>query len=377
MGAMAKLSEHLRGRMVELRKAKDEGRKIVGYTPGGYFPEELALAAGVVPVGLLRGGEHEPVAMAGAYMSRWFDTFARAQIGYRLMKEDAAYQLIDLLVVPVTNNHMRAIADAWDFYTDVEVFRFGVPHRKNDRSCEYYLSGIRLLREKLESLTGANIEDSELREMIDLCNNERRLLEEISLMRKSDRPPISGRDFARLNHASFLADKKVMVEVLESLRDELKDKKGKVPRARILLTGSTMAFGDYKIYDLIEETGAEVVVEEFAEGIRHYWWKVEPDSDLMNALADRYFSRRVCAGWFRPGRERLDYNCQLAKEFKVDGVIWYQCMYHDCYDMESYYFPKILKEQTGLSMLKIATDYDASETGPFRTRVETFVETMK
>ncbi len=377
MGAMAKLSEHLRGRMVDLRRAKDEGKKIIGYTPGGYFPEELALAAGAVPVGLLRGGEHEPVLMAGAYMTRWFDTFARAQIGYRVLKEDAAYQLIDLIVVPVTNNHMRAIADAWDFYTDVDVFRFGVPHRKNDRSFEYYLGGIKSLRQKLESLTGAKIEDSKLKEMIELCNRERRLLEEISVMRKSDHPPISGRDFARLNHASFLADKKVMVEALESLRDELKDKKGEKPRARILLTGSTMAFGDYKIYDLIEETGSDVVVEEFAEGIRHYWWRVEPDTDLMSALADRYFRKRVCAGWFRPGRERLDYNCQLAKDFKVDGVVWYQCMYHDCYDMESYYFPNILKEQTGLSMLKIATDYDASETGPFRTRVETFVEMLR
>jgi benzoyl-CoA reductase/2-hydroxyglutaryl-CoA dehydratase subunit BcrC/BadD/HgdB len=155
MGAIAKLSQHLRGRMVDLRKAKNEGRKIIGYTPGGYFPEELALACGAVPVGLLRGGEHEPVLMAGAYMSRWFDTFARAQIGYRMLKEDAAYQLIDILVVPVTNNHMRAIADAWDFYTDVEVFRFGVPHRKNDRSFEYYLEGMKSFRDKLESLTGS------------------------------------------------------------------------------------------------------------------------------------------------------------------------------------------------------------------------------
>lgn len=377
MEAMERLSKHLRGRMIDLRRAKDEGKKIIGYTPGGYFPEELALACGVVPVGLLRGGEHEPVLVAGAYMTRWFDTFARAQIGYRMLKEESAYQIIDILVVPVTNNHMRAIADAWDYYTDMEVFRFGVPHRKNDRSLQYYLDGIKLLREKLESLTGAKIEDSKLRETIDLCNKERRLLEEISLMRKSDRPPISGRDFARLNHASFLADKEVMVEVLESLRDELRGKEGTSPSARILLTGSTMAFGDYKIYDLIEEVGADVVVEEFAEGIRHYWWKVEPDTDLMYALADRYFGKRVCAGWFRPGRERLDYICQLAKDFRSDGVIWYQCMYHDGYDMESYYFPQILKEQTGLSMLKLETDYDAAETGPFRTRVETFVETVK
>ena len=37
MEAMEKLSEHLRARMVELRKVKDEGCKVVGYTPGGYI----------------------------------------------------------------------------------------------------------------------------------------------------------------------------------------------------------------------------------------------------------------------------------------------------------------------------------------------------
>ena len=299
MEAMEKLSKHLRGRMIDLRRAKDEGKKIIGYTPGGYLPEELLLASGVIPVGLLRGGEHEPVLTAGAYMPRWLDTFARAQIGYRMMKEDASYQFIDLLVVPVTNNHMRAIADAWDFYTDVEVFRFGVPHRKNERSFQYYLDGIKLLREKLESLTGAEIKDSKLQETVDLCNKQRSLLEEISLMRRSDHLPISGRDFARLNHASFLADKKVMVEVLESLRDELKGREGKSPSARILLTGSTMAFGDYKIYDLLEEVGAEVMAEEFAEGIRHYWWKVEPDADLMSGYEAGIYADHIIL----PGRK--------------------------------------------------------------------------
>jgi benzoyl-CoA reductase/2-hydroxyglutaryl-CoA dehydratase subunit BcrC/BadD/HgdB len=52
-------------------------------------------------------------------------------------------------------------------------------------------------------------------------------------------------------------------------------------------------------------------------------------------------------------------------------------MYRDSYDIESYYFPDILRSETGLSMLKIESDYDVSEIGPFRTRVETFIETIK
>jgi len=380
MQAGERLSAHLKARVAELARMKAEGHKIVGYTPGGFMPEELLYACGAmpVPVGLIRGGEHEPVLVAGAYLPRWLDTFCRAQIGYKILKEEALYNLIDLLVVPITDNNNRAIADCWNFYTDTEVFRFGVPHSKTNNGFQYYLDGINLLKGKLERLTGTEITESKLTEAIILCNKERELLNEISLMRKFESPPLSGRDFAELNHASFLADKKLMVEVLELLSAELKGVKSPiVKRPRILLTGSTMAFGDYKIYDLIEGAGAAVVIEEFAEGVRHFSEAVHLNGNPMEQLADRYFRRRVPPAWFRPGRERLDYLVKLAKDFNVNGVIWYQLMYRDSYDIESYYFPDILREGAGLSMLKIESDYDASEIGPFRTRIETFIETIK
>lgn len=375
-----KLSKHLRTRATEVAKLKAEGRKVVAYTPGGYFPEELVLASEAIPVpiGLIRGGEHEPVLTAGAYLPRWLDTFCRAQVGYKVLKDDALYNMIDLLVVPITDSNIRAIADSWEFYSDTDVFKFGVPHSKTDHSLEYYLEGITLLKDKLESLTGTKITDDKLREAITICNKERKLLKEISLSRKDDLPRITEREFITLNHGSFLADKRVVVNVLESVAREIK--KRRLPAAkgpRILLTGSTMAMGDYKILDLIEECGAIVVIEEFCEGIRHYWESVQPDGDLMSALADRYFWRRVPCAFARPGRERLDFLLKLARDFRVDGVIWYQLMYRDSYDIESFYFPDILRKKLDLSMLKIESDYDATETESFRTRVETYIETIK
>jgi len=67
----------------------------------------------------------------------------------------------------------------------------------------------------------------------------------------------------------------------------------------------------------------------------------------------------------------------LAKDFKVDGVIWYHLMYRDSYKLESHYFPSILKKETGLSMLLLESDYDPSEVGQMRTRIETFIETLR
>jgi len=61
----------------------------------------------------------------------------------------------------------------------------------------------------------------------------------------------------------------------------------------------------------------------------------------------------------------------------VDGLIWYQLMYRDSYDVESFYFEKILKEKLGIPMLKVQSDYDKAELGPLRTRIETFIETLK
>ncbi|MFC2027292.1 2-hydroxyacyl-CoA dehydratase subunit D [Chloroflexota bacterium] len=374
------LADTLTNRTTELLQMKKEGHKIIGYTPGGFMPEELVYACDAlpVPVALFQGGRQEAVGASEPYLPHWMDPFCKSQIGYWALQENPLYQMIDLLIVPVTDNNVRAIADSWDFYTDIDVFRFGVPHSKTENGFNYYLEGIKLLKRKLEDLTRTKISDSRLAEIITLCNTERDLLGRISAMRKAEQPSINGRDFVELNHASFLLDKETMIQLLETVNADLEYTQGPIPtESRILLTGSTMALGDYKIYDLLAQENSSVVIEEFAEGMRHYWEQVNLSGDLMEALADRYFRRRIPPAWFRPSRERLDFIVELAKEYHVNGVIWYQLMYRDSYDIESYYFPRILHNETGLPMLKLASYYDNNEIGPFQNRIETFVEMIK
>ena len=378
MEAMKKLSDHLATRLTELTRLRKSGTKLIGYAPGGYMPEELVYAAGAVPVGLIRGGDPEPVAESAAYVPRFIDTFCRSQIGYRMMGGDPLYEIIDLLVVPVTDHNIKTIADCFNFFTNTNVFRFGVPHQKDEHAFEYYLAGLHAFKNKLEEFTGNKIEDRKLREAIDLSNRMRELLKEISLLRLSERPPITGLEFAKLNHASFIADKAVFIDALKSINRELKQKSSSGSEGpRILLTGSTLAMGDYKVLEIAENTGASIVVEEFAEGLRHYWDNVHVNGDLMQALADRYFRRRVPPAWFRPSRERLDYLIKLARDFNIDGIIWYQLMYRSSYDIQAFYFEKLLKKELDVPMLKVESDYDVSERGPLRTRIETFVEIIK
>jgi benzoyl-CoA reductase/2-hydroxyglutaryl-CoA dehydratase subunit BcrC/BadD/HgdB len=376
--AINKIKLHLKTELTDLMQAKERGANIIGYMPGGYFPEELVLAAGAIPVCMIRGGDHSLVEASIAYSDRWLDTFYRAQIGGGISGEDPYYRIVDALIFPIMDNNSRSAYDHLAYHTDIDIFPFGIPHTKDETGCHYYLHGITKVKEKLEKITGIEITEQRLKDAIELCNTERELLRKISLMRKSDPAPISSKDFVMLNHASMIMDKTVLVKALTALIDELQASGANNAKGpRILLTGSTLAMGDHKILDLIQEAGGQVVIEEFAEGIKPYWQGVNTTDNPMRALAEAYFMDRVVPAWFRPAAERFDHLIQLSRDFSVDGVIWYQLLYRESYKIESYYFPEMLKKETGLSMLTLESDYDPSETGQMRTKIETYMERLR
>lgn len=380
MKALEKLDLHLRTRLSQLYEAKERGRKIVGYGAGGYLPEELILACGAIPVGFVQAGDGSALKDAVPYVCRWYDPFWRSQIGYVTSGRDPYYNVADLIVTAMTDQHCRTFTSVVDYYLhDRPSFMFGVPHHtKDEAALAYYHYGLTRLKKRLEELTGVDITDSRLEGSIALCNRERELFREISRMRESKDSAIAGRDVVALHHGSFLADKEFMVSVLEAF---VKEAKAAPPAAkkgpRVLFTGSTLADGDSKVMDLIEASGGVVVREEFDEGMRPWSKGVSSGGDLMADLAQSYYVDRICAGWFRPVNERLEFLVRLAGEYEVEAVVWYQLMLRESYKIQSFFFPEMLKKETGVSMLVVESDYSATETGPMRTRIETFFESIK
>ncbi|MFC1822077.1 2-hydroxyacyl-CoA dehydratase subunit D [Thermodesulfobacteriota bacterium] len=354
---------------------RGQGVKLIGYVPNGYMPLELIHACDSVPIPLFYGGNYAQVEESSAYLARFLDTFSRAQIGYRFSNSEDLYQMLDLLIVPVTDNHIRAIADSWDFYTDVDVFRLGVPHAKTEHGLTYYLEGLELVKKKLENLSETPITNQRLADEIASYNRRKSLLREISLLRKSNPPALSGSQFIRLNHSCHLVDKSFVLQILEQLSYEIKKSNDRPAIGpRIMLTGSTLAFGDSKVIDLIEQAGASIVMEEFCEGIESYWEDVETGGSLLDALADCYFTKKIPGAFFRgAARERFARILKLAGDFTIDGMVYYSLMYRDAYDVEAYLFGRAMKNRR-LPFIKVTSDYDASETGALKTRIEAFIE---
>jgi len=375
MKSIEGIMTHLkRNRALELREAKKSGKKIVGYPPGNWVPEELIYAAGAVPVCLLRGGNPEAVAISAAYIPRFIDTFCRSQIGYYALGEDPFYQMLDLFIAPCTDRNQSSIGDCFAYFTDIDVLHVGIPHNKEQAALDFYADGLRMIIEKIEALTGNKVTDDKLKGNIELYNRIRAGLREVSVTRKSPAPPISGKEFVRLNHASYLLDPSFYAAKLDDVKSELSETEAPDKSPRILLTASTLALGDHKVMDLTEETGAGIVIEEIPEGVRNYWHDVELDGDPVVRLAESYLGKKTPPAYFKPSVGRIDAIVKLAEEFNVDGILWYQLMYRESYDIQAFYFGKIVKEKLGIPFLELQSDYDVSETGAFRTRIETFVE---
>ena len=204
MGAMEKLFAHLRERPDQLREFRGNGGKVIGTFVGDFVPEEMIYATGAVPVCLSHGGDRRAVDATMDKAWHFLCAFAKEQFGERVLGEQPYYNMVDLLVVPISCQNLRRAADMWAYYTDVPVFRLGIPQdNKVQRSLEYYVDRLRALKSRLEEFTSNAIEEQKLKEAIHLYNRMRELLKEIGLLRKAPRPPISTMEFIMLNLASF------------------------------------------------------------------------------------------------------------------------------------------------------------------------------
>jgi benzoyl-CoA reductase/2-hydroxyglutaryl-CoA dehydratase subunit BcrC/BadD/HgdB len=375
-----RLNIHLKNRPAQLRRAKKNGAKIIGYFPGNYVPEELIYASGAVPLCLCRGGSAREADAALSAVPRVFCPFARSQIGERLLKKDPYYNMIDMLVAPITCQHLKKVAELWEYYGDLEIFKLGIPHQySNDFELEYFTDRLRALTERLQDFTGNEITNEKIAKAIDLYNRMRILFRKISLARRSPGSPLSALDFVKLHHASFYADPALMVEILESVYQELSEDKPvtAADAPRLMLIGPNISYGDYKVLELVGEAGGNIVIEELCEGMRYYWHDIKNKGDLFQSLARGYLVDRVpCAFMRNSAGKRLDFALGLAKDFKISGIIWYELLNCETYDSESYFIDRKMGS-LNIPVLILESTYGRSDIGQLKTRIEAFLEIVK
>jgi benzoyl-CoA reductase subunit C len=172
--------------------------------------------------------------------------------------------------------------------------------------------------------------------------------------------------------------------LLESLVSEVRDgryvkKDGKAPRLMIYGTRND----DVPFVELVEQSGARVVIDDLCAGTRPYWFDVGAEGDPAAAIARSYLEEINCPRTFRqsPGTHEADlenrfgYIYRFVQDFKADGVILYVIMYCDTHAFDAPDLIEYLKSKN-VPVLHLEEEYQASALGRLKTRVQAFLETI-
>jgi benzoyl-CoA reductase/2-hydroxyglutaryl-CoA dehydratase subunit BcrC/BadD/HgdB len=242
------------------------------------------------------------------------------------------------------------------------------------------------LKNRLEKLTGHKITRNSLGRAIELAQDSRAIFHRLHELRKHRLPLISGRDAMLVTQVTWFDDLERWTRKTEELCGELEQRvERKVAVAdseapRIMLAGSPIVWPNWKLPNLIEESGGVIVCDELCTGdqrglsdsVNVDEWTMK---GMLAAIADRYLLPITCP-FFTPNDKRIDKIVRMVRDFAVDGVVYHQL--RGCY-AHKIGFSRIraaLKDR-GVSVLGIETDYTHEDLGQLRTRIEAFLEMIQ
>lgn len=366
-------------RIVEEREA---GTKIVG-TFCLFVPDEIIFAAGADRI-ILCGGKNETISVAEEYLPRNLCPLVKSSFGSIVnkgclgIKSCPHFNLVDLVVAENTCDSKKKMYELLVDY--IPTYVIDLPQKPDSpEALNYFLAELNKFKGAMEQLTGIRITDEQLNREIKSSNETRKLFSRLYELRKKDPPAISGLSMLKILQKQYFLSpdelKKALKMLIREVEQEKEDKKlvNRERMPRIMVSGCPMAGGNTKVPDIIESKGGIIVAEESCTGTRSFWDLVDEEKDPMLALAERYI--KIPCSCMSPNDRRIENILELAREFNIDGVVYYTLQFCHGYNIEKYKVQQALKKE-GVPMLAIETDYGDSDVEQIGLRVDAFLEML-
>jgi benzoyl-CoA reductase subunit C len=375
---LSKVEKYYQDYGLRAKELNNQGQRVMAYLCS-LVPLEIISAAGFMPF-RIRGDVHEPITKGDTQLETIACPFMRSCFDVSLKGK---YDFCEGIILPHACDSITRTYSVWRYSLNLPYSHFiNLPHTVRGPSMDFFKAELETFRKSLGKFAGKEISDDDLAKAIDLYNENRKKARALYDIRKSDPPLVSGTEIAKIltvgmslpiEEANELFD-----EVLEKLKQRKESPFHKSPR--IMIDGACVDNIDF--FNLIEESGANVVVDSLCIGTRDYWPQTEVGDNPIEALAHRYLDKINCP---RTYREQVGKTYQddlesrfgdvgfLSKEFNVDGVILYVYKYCDPFGFE---VParKAYLDSLQMPVLYLEDEYSAGTIGRLRTRIQAFLE---
>jgi benzoyl-CoA reductase subunit C len=358
-------------------KAAQPGRRVVGYMPI-YVPRELIHAAGMLPLGVVGGGDQLEVIHGDAYYQSYICRIPRSTIELGV---SGRLDFVDGMLFPSICDVIRNLSGMWKMmFPHVYVRYFDVPQNyKDEIGGNYYVHELAELREDLAKLRGKPITDEELSHSIAVYNRNRQLVRELYNFRAQKPWQAPAAEIYLLMRAGLVLPveehSKMLHDYLAAAQAEERPRRD---NCRIVLTGVFCEQPPLNLIKSLELAGCYVVDDDLLLVTRWLTADVPVEGDPLKnlALAFLHQSESTAAKYEPNLAEKGQHLVRAVKRTGAEGVIFACPSFCDPALLDRPMLQHVLK---AADIPYIAFKYaeNSGQMQPIREQAGTFADSIK
>jgi len=327
LGALIGRADALYGdldlKAVRAWKEEAPGRKAIGHMPI-YVPRELIHAAGMLPVGVMGGGDRLEIVRGDAYFQSYICHIPRSTIELALSQRLDA---LDGMLFPSICDVIRNLSGMWMMlFPDRYVRYMDVPQNYDPAAGgRFWRQELSALRDDLARLAGSPVSDDALRHSIALYNEHRRAIRELYEARSREPWLFPASELYLVLRAGNILPVESHTEMLrEYMRlAPLEQERREQDQSRVVIVGMFCEQPPLGLLITLERAGCWVVDDDWMLGLRWLKGDVPLDGDPLEKLANAFLTQSVSnASRYEPLGHRGKWLVESVRRTRAEGVIF-------------------------------------------------------
>ncbi len=307
------------------RKWKDAepGRKVIGYMPV-YVPREIIHAAGMLPLGILGGGDQLEVIHGDAYYQSYICRIPRSTIELGI---SGRLDFVDGMLFPSICDVIRNLSGMWKMlFPNVYSKYFDVPQTYEDEvGGTFYINEMAEFRHDLEEMSGRKITDEALNNSIDAYNKNRLLVRQLYALRAQKPWQVPASEVYLVIRAGLVLPVEEHSEMLKQYiaAAEIEERPIR-DNSRVVVTGLFCEQPPLNLIKSLELAGCYVVDDDLMLVTRWLLDDVPTEGDPLYNLSQAFLHHSECtAAKYQPDvEEKGKFLVRAVQRTGAEGVIF-------------------------------------------------------
>jgi len=283
-------------RLQSVREWKDrEGGLAVGFMPI-YVPRELFRAQGVLPVGVMGGGDDLEIIRGDAFYQSYICHIPRSTIELGL---NGSLDCLDGMIFPAICDVIRNLSGIWKMQFPGKLVRYLDVPQDFDREIggTFYRRELEELSKELVHHGAKPLEDEALRKSIEIYNQHRRLVQKLYQLRQKEPWKVPTYELYLVLRAGLALPVEQHTEMLRTYRDCVETATDRKPmdQARVVLTGSFCEQPPLGLIKTLERSGCYIVEDDFVQVHRWITKDIAMEGDPLDNLVAAFLESSMAS----------------------------------------------------------------------------------